>query len=47
MLFRSAKDVALSPADVDRRVRALRAAHTWRTDSVPAADPPLPARCDF
>ena len=42
-----AKDVALSPADVDRRVRALRAARTWRTDSVPAADPPLPARCDF
>ena len=42
-----AKDVALSPADVDRRVHALRAARTWRTDSVPAADPPLPARCDF
>ncbi len=42
-----ARDAMLSPVEVDQRVRALRAAHTARTDSVPAADPPLPARCDF
>ena len=42
-----ARDVVLSPADVDQRIRALRATHTSRTDSVPPADPPLPARCDF
>ena len=42
-----ARDATLAPAEVDARVRALRAAHTSRTDTVPAADPPLPARCDI
>ena len=42
-----AKDQVLSPADVDARVRALRAGHVTRTDSVPAANPPLPPRCDI
>jgi hypothetical protein len=42
-----ARNTVLSPAEVDAAVRDLRAAHTARTDTVPAADPPLPARCDF
>ena len=42
-----ARDATLAPDEVDARVRALRAAHTSRTDTVPAADPPLPARCDI
>jgi hypothetical protein len=42
-----ARDTVLSPAQVDAAVRDLRAAHAKRIDTVPAADPPLPARCDF
>jgi hypothetical protein len=42
-----ARDAVLSPADVDTEVHALQGAHTARTDSVPAATPPQPARCDF
>jgi hypothetical protein len=42
-----ARLAVLSPAEVDAAVQALRAAGTTHTDSVPAADPPLPARCDF
>ncbi len=42
-----ARDVVLSPADVEAEVHALQGAHTARTDSVPAATPPQPARCDF
>jgi hypothetical protein len=42
-----ARDAVLEPADVDAEVRRLQAAHTARTDSVPAATPPQPARCDF
>jgi hypothetical protein len=45
-VFHAARAV-LSPADVEAAVQALRAAGTARTDSVPAADPPLSARCDF
>jgi len=41
------RDVVLAPADVDARVQALRDARVVRTDSVPAADPALPSRCDF
>ena len=42
-----AREAVLDPAAVDAQVRALRAARVARTDSVPAADPPLAARCDF
>ena len=42
-----ARDQVLSPAEVDARVRALRAAHVTRTDTVPAANPPLQQRCDI
>jgi hypothetical protein len=42
-----ARDVVLSPAEVDTQVRSLRAAHVARTDSVPAPTPSLPSRCDF
>jgi len=42
-----AKDQVLSPADVDAQVRALRAAHTSHTDTVPAPNPPLQQRCDI
>src|SRR5262249_6514314 len=42
-----ARNTVLSPAEVDAAVRDFRAARTTRTDTVPAADPPLPARCDF
>ena len=42
-----ARDAVLSPSDVDAAVRALQNAHTARADSVPAATPPQPARCDF
>jgi hypothetical protein len=42
-----AKDQVLSPAEVDAQVRALRADHVTRTDSVPPANPPLPPRCDI
>jgi hypothetical protein len=42
-----ARDAVLSPAEVDARVQSLRAARESRTDTVPAADPPLPSRCDF
>ena len=42
-----AKDRLLSPADVDAQVRALRADHVTRTDTVPAPNPPLQQRCDI
>jgi hypothetical protein len=42
-----ARDQVLSPADVDAQVRALRADHVTRTDTVPAANPPLQQRCDI
>ena len=42
-----AKDVVLSPADVDAQVRTLRDHHTARTDSVPAPQPSLQQRCDI
>ena len=42
-----ARDAVLAPAQVDAAVRALRATHATRADTVPPADPPLPARCDF
>ena len=42
-----ARDVVLSPAEVDAEVLALREARTARVDTVPAADPELPSRCDF
>jgi hypothetical protein len=42
-----ARDQVLSPADVDAQVRALRAGHVTRTDTVPPANPPLPPRCDI
>jgi hypothetical protein len=42
-----ARNAVLSPSEVDAAVQALRAAHTVRSDGVPAADPPLEARCDF
>ena len=42
-----AKDQVLSPAEVDAQVRALRASHTSRTDTVPAPNPPLQQRCDI
>ena len=42
-----ARDVVLSPPQVEAAVQALRAVPMARTDTVPPADPPLPARCDF
>ncbi len=42
-----ARDVVLSPVDVDAAVRTLRGARTASIDSVPPANPPLPARCEF
>jgi len=42
-----ARDAVLEPADVEAEVRALQGARTARVDSVPAATPPQPARCDF
>ena len=42
-----ARDRVLSPAEVDAQVRALRAGHTSRTDTVPAPNPPLQQRCDI
>lgn len=42
-----AKDQLLSPADVDVQVRALRAEHVSRTDTVPAPSPSLQQRCDI
>ena len=42
-----AKDQVLSPAAVDAQVRALRASHVPRTDTVPAPTPPLQQRCDI
>ena len=42
-----ARDQVLSPADVDAQVRALRASHVPRTDTVPATNPPLQQRCDI
>jgi hypothetical protein len=42
-----ARNAVLSPAEVDAAVRDFRAARTTHADTVPAADPPLPARCDF
>jgi hypothetical protein len=42
-----ARDQVLSPAEVDNRIRALRADHVTHTDTVPAADPPLQQRCDI
>lgn len=37
----------LAPAAVDAVVKSLRSAGRLRHDSVPAAQPPLPSRCDF
>jgi hypothetical protein len=42
-----ARDVVLAPDEVEARVRGLQAARTARTDSIPAATPAQPARCDF
>jgi len=42
-----ARDAVLAPDDVDAEVRRLQAAHTSRVDSIPAATPPQPARCDI
>jgi hypothetical protein len=41
------RDQVLSPVAVDARVRALRADHVSRTDTVAPANPPLQARCDI
>jgi len=42
-----ARNTALSPAEVQARVEAFRAAGRMQIDSVPAAVPPLPSLCDF
>ena len=42
-----AGDQVLAPAEVEARVRALRAAHVPRQDSVPAPVPALAPRCDI
>ena len=42
-----AADQVLSPAEIDDQVRALRASHTSRTDTVPAPQPALQQRCDI
>jgi hypothetical protein len=42
-----ARGRALSPAQVDAEVSALRRSGTAHVDTVPAADPPLSSRCDF
>ncbi len=42
-----AKDRVLAPAEVDAQVRALRADHVPRTDTVPAPVPALQQRCDI
>jgi hypothetical protein len=45
-VFHARRD-ALSPAQVNARVDALRRAGKARVDTLPEADPPLDSRCDF
>lgn len=42
-----ARDVLLSPVEVDTQIARWRAAGTARIDTVPAAVPALDSRCDF
>lgn len=42
-----ARGQVLSPQQVTRQVRALRRKGVAQLDTVPAAEPPLPSRCDF
>ncbi|RZT91899.1 glycoside hydrolase family 16 protein [Rivibacter subsaxonicus] len=42
-----ARDAMLSPAQVEAAVQARRRAGHARVDTVPAAEPALPSRCDF
>ena len=42
-----ARDQVLSPAEVEARVGAMQRAGLSRTDTVPAASPPLASPCDF
>lgn len=42
-----ARNQVLSPAEVSRRVQALRDAKAAQVDGVPAAQPPLASSCDF
>jgi hypothetical protein len=42
-----ARAQVLSPQQVMRQVQALRKRGVSRLDDVPAAEPPLPSRCDF
>jgi hypothetical protein len=42
-----AKDLVLSPAQVDAAVRAYRRTGVHQVDTVKAMTPPLPSNCDF